>query len=192
MLGRNRSIDKLRAEVENEHRFDTTRKGYDKKAVNAYLEELESIHEQKLDNEHQKTIDSENRNKQLLEQINGLNEKIEELNKKLADREEMEQRVADSIMEPIREANRALTEEGKRKDIKILQLEKQIQAMRENAINYTNVLSTLDDKLSSMLNAKFEECNDIIETWKMQFERNNKELGMQIEIDSKLEAKVED
>ena len=52
------SIEQLRAGVENEHRFQTVFRGYDKKDVNEYLQEL-------ADN-YQRTIDDLNRKRTVM------------------------------------------------------------------------------------------------------------------------------
>ena len=48
------SIEQLRAGVENEHRFQTVFRGYDKKDVNEYLQELAENYQKTIDDLNQK------------------------------------------------------------------------------------------------------------------------------------------
>ncbi len=176
----NMTIEKLRAEVENEHRFKSVRRGYDKKVVNAYLEEMEEKHQQQLELEREKTKAVQNKNHQLMEQIDKMNEKIDILINKLENREATENAVVESMMNGLKETNNSLMEENTKKQMKIAELEAGIQAMKVEVMNYTEMLSALDKKLKDLLNEKINECNDVINAWEVQFEQTKNDIKNKI------------
>lgn len=176
----NMTIEKLRAEVENEHRFKSVRRGYDKKIVNAYLEEMEEKHQQQLELEREKTKVIQNKNQQLMEQIDKMNEKIDTLISKLENREATENAVVESMMNGLKETNSRLMEENSEKQVKIAELETRLQSMEAEVIDYTDMLSALDKKLKDLLNEKVNECSDVIAAWELQFEQTKNDIRNKI------------
>jgi DivIVA domain-containing protein len=171
------SIDRIRTEVENEHRFPTVRRrGYDKKSVNQYLEELEEQHSQELEKEQEKTNAALLKNEELLEQMEVMNVKLDELRAKIKNREATEESVAQSVVEGLKETNQRLTEENQRKQLKITELEEKINQISGDVSDYSHMLVLLDNKLKEMLKNKFIECEDIIVAWEQQFEKNSENI----------------
>lgn len=175
------TIERLRAEVENEHRFKSVRRGFDKKAVNAYLEDLEEKFRQQLVIEKNKTEAMQDKNQQLTDQIDKMNEKIDELQNKLENREATEKAVVESMMNKMKETNHQLMEENTKKQMKITELEECIGAMKAEVLNYTEMLSALDQKLKQLLAEKINECNDVIDAWEVQFEQTKNQIKEKIE-----------
>lgn len=175
------TIERLRAEVENEHRFKSVRRGFDKKAVNVYLENLEEKFRQQLSIEKNKTEAMQDKNQQLMDQIDKMNEKIDELQNKLENREATEKAVVESMMNKMKETNHQLMEENTRKQMKITELEERIGAMKAEVLNYTEMLSALDKKLKQLLAEKINECNDVIDAWEIQFEQTKNQIQEKID-----------
>lgn len=180
MEDRMMTIEKLRNEVENEHRFKSVRRGYDKKTVNVYLEELEIKHREQLESEEENTRAAQDKNRQLMEHIDKMKEQIAELQNKLDNREATERAVAESMLEGLKETNSKLTEENSTKQLRIAELEEQIKTMRADVDNYTNMLVVLDKKLKQMLDEKLSECYDVIDAWEVQFDNTSKEIKEKI------------
>ena len=177
----NMTIEKLRAEVENEHRFKSVLRGYDKKVVNAYLEEMEEKYQQQIELEREKAKVMQNKNEELTEQIDKMNEKIDGLINKLENREAAENAVVESMMNGLKETNSSLMEENSKKQMKIVELETSLQAMKVEVMNYTDMLSALDKKLKDLLNEKINECNDVINAWEIQFEQTKDDIRKKME-----------
>lgn len=175
------TIEKLRTEVENEHRFKSVRRGYDKKSVNAYLENLEEKHQHQLEMEREKTQAVQNKNQQLVDEIDKMNEKIGELQNKLENREATEKAVAESMLEGLKETNCQLMEENSKSQMKIAELEGNLRSIKAEVVNYTDMLSALDKKLKVLLNEKINECNNVIEAWETQFEQTKNDIIKKME-----------
>ena len=84
MSEENVSIEDLRSAVENEHRFATVLRGYDKKAVNTYLKEMEENYQQSLAEYDEKRVDIIKENELLNEKVEILNARIKDLNARLS------------------------------------------------------------------------------------------------------------
>lgn len=175
------TIEKLRTEVENEHRFKSVWHGYDKKTVNEYLENVERKHQQQIEIEKENAKTIQSKNEQLMAQIDELNEKMEILQNKLDNKEATEKAVVESMLNGLKETNNRLMEENSKKKMRIAELEETIQSMRTEVINYTDMLSALDKKLKELLNEKINECNDVIDAWETQFEQTKNDIKGKME-----------
>lgn len=172
----NMTIEKLRAKMENEHRFKSVRRGYDKKVVNAYLENMEQEHQREMELEREKTKIMQNRNEQLMGQIDKMNDKIDELISKLENRDATGNSVVESMLNSLKETNSKLTEETNKKQMRIVELEEKIQSMKAEAMNYIDMLSALNEKGKEQLNEKINECNNVIEDWESKFQQTKNDI----------------
>ena len=163
------TIENLRKDLENEHRFTSVWRGYNKKEVNDYLQNMENEQARRIEEERNSAKEEQERSKELILQIQKQNQKIQELQKKLDNRDATEKSVVQKMMDELKEANSKLMKENSRKQMEIANLEERITKMREDVTNYTAMLSALDKRLKELLNEKMDECNNIIDTWERQF-----------------------
>lgn len=170
------TIDSLRHELENENRFTVAWRGYSKKEVNNYLQDIQQKHVESVEEEQKKTKSEQSKNEQLMLQIEKMNERIEELQRKLENREATEKSVVQKMIDGLKETNSNLMDENSRKQIKIAELEDRMKTMQEDVINYTEMLEALDKRLKEMLNEKISQCNDVIDAWEIQFKKNKNNI----------------
>lgn len=163
------TIENLRKDLENEHRFTSVWRGYNKKEVNDYLQNMENEQARRIEEERNSAKEEQERSKELILQIQKQNQKIQELQKKLDNRDATEKSVVQKMMDELKENNSKLMKENSRKQMEIANLEERITKMREDVTNYTAMLSALDKRLKELLNEKMDECNNIIDTWERQF-----------------------
>ena len=163
------TIENLRKDLENEHRFTSVWRGYNKKEVNDYLQNMENEKARRIEEERNSAKEEQERSKELILQIQKQNQKIQELQKKLDNRDATEKSVVQKMMDELKETNSKLMKENSRKQMEIANLEERITKMREDVTNYTAMLSALDKRLKELLNEKMDECNNIIDTWERQF-----------------------
>lgn len=163
------TIENLRKDLENEHRFTSVWRGYNKKEVNDYLQNMENEQARRIEEERNSAKEEQERSKELILQIQKQNQKIQELQKKLDNRDATEKSVVQKMMDELKETNSKLMKENSRKQMEIANLEERITKMREDVTNYTAMLSALDKRLKELLNEKIDECNNIIDTWERQF-----------------------
>lgn len=163
------TIENLRKDLENEHRFTSVWRGYNKKEVNDYLQNMENEQARRIEEERNSAKEEQERSKELILQIQKQNQKIQELQKKLDNRDAIEKSVVQKMMDELKETNSKLMKENSRKQMEIANLEERITKMREDVTNYTAMLSALDKRLKELLNEKMDECNNIIDTWERQF-----------------------
>lgn len=163
------TIENLRKDLENEHRFTSVWRGYNKKEVNDYLQNMENEQARRIEEERNSAKEEQERSKELILQIQKQNQKIQELQKKLDNRDATEKSVVQKMMDELKETNSKLMKENSRKQMEIANLEERITKMREDVTNYTAMLSALDKRLKELLNEKMDECNNIIDTWERQF-----------------------
>lgn len=163
------TIENLRKDLENEHRFTSVWRGYNKKEVNDYLQNMENEQARRIEEERNSAKEEQERSKELILQIQKQNQKIQELQKKLDNRDATEKSVVQKMMDELKETNSKLMKENSRKQMEIANLEERITKMREDVTNYTAMLSALDKRLKELLNEKMDECNNIIDTWEQQF-----------------------
>lgn len=163
------TIENLRKDLENEHRFTSVWRGYNKKEVNDYLQNMENEQARRIEEERNSAKEEQERSKELILQIQKQNQKIQELQKKLDNRDTTEKSVVQKMMDELKETNSKLMKENSRKQMEIANLEERITKMREDVTNYTAMLSALDKRLKELLNEKIDECNNIIDTWERQF-----------------------
>ena len=163
------TIENLRKDLENEHRFTSVWRGYNKKEVNDYLQNMENEQARRIEEERNSAKEEQERSKELILQIQKQNQKIQELQKKLDNRDATEKSVVQKMMDELKETNSKLMKENSRKQMEIANLEERITTMRQDATDYTAMLSALDKRLKELLNEKMDECNNIIDTWKRQF-----------------------
>ena len=175
------TIEKLRAEVENEHRFKSVWRGYEKNAVNEYIKDMGKKHQKQLEEQQENFKATLSKNKQMVEQINKMNDKIDELQNKLQNREKTENSVVQNMINGLKETNSRLMEENGKKKMQIAKLEERIEAMREDVMNYTDMLAALDKRLKELLNEKISECNDVIDAWESQFEQTKNDIKTKME-----------
>ena len=170
------TIDSLRHELENENRFTVAWRGYSKKEVNNYLQDIQQKHVESVEEEQKKTKSEQSKNEQLMLQIEKMNERIEELQRKLENRDATEKSVVQKMIDGLKETNSNLMDESSRKQMKIAELEDRIKTMQEDVINYTEMLEALDKRLKEMLNEKISQCNDVIDAWEIQFKKNKNNI----------------
>ena len=163
------TIENLRKDLENEHRFTSVWRGYNKKEVNDYLQSMENEQARRIEEERNSAKEEQERSKELILQIQKQNQKIQELQKKLDNRDATEKSVVQKMMDELKETNSKLMKENSRKQMEIANFEERITKMREDVTNYTAMLSALDKRLKELLNEKMDECNNIIDTWERQF-----------------------
>ncbi|WP_301956096.1 DivIVA domain-containing protein [uncultured Eubacterium sp.] len=163
------TIENLRKDLENEHRFTSVWRGYNKKEVNDYLQNMENEQARRIEEERNSAKEEQERSKELILQIQKQNQKIQELQKKLDNRDATEKSVVQKMMDELKETNSKLMKENSRKQMEIANFEERITKMREDVTNYTAMLSALDKRLKELLNEKMDECNNIIDTWERQF-----------------------
>ena len=163
------TLENLRKYLENEHRFTSVWRGYNKKEVNDYLQNMENEQARRIEEERNSAKEEQERSKELILQIQKQNQKIQELQKKLDNRDATEKSVVQKMMDELKETNSKLMKENSRKQMEIANLEERITKMREDVTNYTAMLSALDKRLKELLNEKMDECNNIIDTWERQF-----------------------
>ena len=77
------TIENLRRKIENENRFSSAWRGYNKGEVNEYLQNIGENQAKQIEEERKKTNAEHDKNQQLLAQIQKMNSKIEELQKEL-------------------------------------------------------------------------------------------------------------
>ena len=155
------TIENLRKDLENKHRFTSVWRGYNKKEVNDYMQNMENEQARRIEEERNSVKEEQERSKELILQIQKQNQKIQELQKKLDNRDATEKSVVQKMMDELKETNSKL--------MKVANLEERITKMREDVTNYTAMLSALDKQLKELLNEKMDECNSIIDTWERQF-----------------------
>lgn len=163
------TIENLRKDLENKHRFTSVWRGYNKKEVNDYMQNMENEQARRIEEERNSVKEEQERSKELILQIQKQNQKIQELQKKLDNRDATEKSVVQKMMDELKETNSKLMKENSRKQMEIANLEERITKMREDVTNYTAMLSALDKQLKELLNEKMDECNNIIDTWERQF-----------------------
>lgn len=163
------TIENLKKDLENEHRFTSVWRGYNKKEVNDYLQNMENEQARRIEEERNSAKEEQERSKELILQIQKQNQKIQELQKKLDNRDATEKSVVQKMMDELKETNSKLMKENSRKQMEIANFEERITKMREDVTNYTAMLSALDKRLKELLNEKMDECNNIIDTWERQF-----------------------
>ncbi len=174
------TIDSLRHELENENRFAVVWRGYSKKEVNNYLQDIQQKHMESVEEERKKTKSEQSKNEQLMLQIDKMNERIEELQRKLENRDATEKSVVQKMIDGLKETNSNLMDESSRKQMKIAELEDRIKTMQEDVINYTEMLEALDKRLKEMLNEKISQCNDVIDAWEIQFKKTKNNIKEKI------------
>lgn len=175
------TIKNLRRKIENENRFSSAWRGYNKGEVNEYLQNIGENQAKQIEEERKKTNAEHDKNQQLLAQIQKMNSKIEELQNKLENRDEAEKSVVQKMMDSLKETNSSLMEENSRKKMEIARLEERIETMKSDVINYTEMLAALDKQLKEVLNGKISECNDLIDTWERQFEQTKEGIKEKME-----------
>ncbi len=163
------TIENLRKDLENKHRFTSVWRGYNQKEVNDYMQNMENEQARRIEEERNSVKEEQERSKELILQIQKQNQKIQELQKKLDNRDATEKSVVQKMMDELKETNSKLMKENSRKQMEIANLEERITKMREDVTNYTAMLSALDKQLKELLNEKMDECNSIIDTWERQF-----------------------
>ena len=151
------TIENLRKDLENEHRFTSVWRGYNKKEVNDYLQNMENEQARRIEEERNSAKEEQERSKELILQIQKQNQKIQELQKKLDNRDATEKSVVQKMMDELKETNSKLMKENSRKQMEIANLEERITKMREDVTNYTAMLSALDKQLKELLNEKMDE-----------------------------------
>ena len=109
------TIENLRRKIENENRFSSAWRGYNKGEVNEYLQNIGANQAKQIEEERKKTKAEHDKNQQLLAQIQKMNSKIEELQNKLEIRDEAEKSVVQKMMDSLKETNSSLMEENSRK-----------------------------------------------------------------------------
>ena len=147
------TIENLRKDLENEHRFTSVWRGYNKKEVNDYLQNMENEQARRIEEERNSAKEEQERSKELILQIQKQNQKMQELQKKLDNRDATEKSVVQKMMDELKETNSKLMKENSRKQMEIANLEERITKMREDVTNYTAMLSALDKQLKELLNA---------------------------------------
>lgn len=175
------TIETIREEVENEHRFKSVWRGYEKNAVNEYIKDLEEKQKQQIEVEQEKAKAILSKNQQMIKQIDEMNVQIDELREKLKKREATENSVVQKMIHSLKETNSKLMEENSNKKMQIAALEERMEAMREDVVNYSNMLSALDKRLKELLNEKISECNDVIDAWEAQFEQTTNDIKTKME-----------
>ena len=140
------TIENLRKDLENEHRFTSVWRGYNKKEVNDYLQNMENEQARRIEEERNSAKEEQERSKELILQIQKQNQKIQELQKKLDNRDATEKSVVQKMMDELKETNSKLMKENSRKQMEIANLEERITKMREDVTNYTAMLSALDKR----------------------------------------------
>lgn len=163
------TIENLRKDLENEHRFTSALRGYNKKEVNEYLQNIENEQLNRLEEERNRIREEQDRSKELIQQIQKQNQKIQELQKKIDNRDATEKSVAQKMIDELKDTNSKLMAENSRKQMEIANLQERIEKMREDVTNYTSMLTALDKRLKEMLNEKMDQCNGIIDAWERQF-----------------------
>lgn len=175
------TIETIREEVENEHRFKSVWRGYEKNAVNEYIKDLEEKQKQQIEVEQEKAKAILSKNQQMIKQIDEMNVRIDELREKLKKREATENSVVQKMIHSLKETNSKLMEENSNKKMQIAALEERMEAMRGDVVNYSNMLSALDKRLKELLNEKISECNDVIDAWEAQFEQTTNDIKTKME-----------
>ena len=102
------TIENLRKDLENEHRFTSVWRGYNKKEVNDYLQNMENEQARRIEEERNSAKEEQERSKELILQIQKQNQKIQELQKKLDNRDATEKSVVQKMMDELKETNSKL------------------------------------------------------------------------------------
>ena len=160
------TIENLR-KSENKHRFTSVWRGYNKKEVNDYMQNMENEQARRIEEERNSV--KEDGKKQRINFADSKTNRRRQEFKKLDNREATEKSVVQKMMDELKETNSKLMKENSRKQMEIANLEEQYTKMREDVTNYTAMLSALDKQLKELLNEKMDECNSIIDTWERQF-----------------------
>ena len=72
------TIENLRKDLENEHRFTSVWRGYNKKEVNDYLQNMENEQARRIEEERNSAKEEQERSKELILQIQKQNQKIQD------------------------------------------------------------------------------------------------------------------
>ena len=75
------TIENLRKDLENKHRFTSVWREYDKKEVNDYMQNMENEQARRIEEERNCVNEEQERSKELILQIQKQNQKIQELQK---------------------------------------------------------------------------------------------------------------
>lgn len=180
MSEENVSIEDLRSAVENEHRFPTTFQGFSKKAVNAYLKDLEEEYKQSLVEYDEKRLDIMKENEKLNEKVEILNARINELNARLDEKRENDEKIRQAVMSEMSVKANQLKSEKRELELKLTEAEKELADLKSDIKEAVVGLDGMSAKLEKMLKEKLSECTDIIRVWETQHEAVVREVENQI------------
>ncbi len=168
MSEENVSIEDLRSAVENEHRFATVLRGYDKKAVNTYLKEMEENYQQSLAEYDEKRVDIIKENELLNEKVEILNARIKDLNARLDAKRDNDEKIRQTVMAEMSVKTNQIKSEKREVELKLTETEKELENFKADVKEATGELNGMSEKLEKLLREKFDECAEIIKTWDTQ------------------------
>ncbi len=174
------SIEDLRSAVENEHRFPTAFKGFDKKAVNTYLKEIEENYKQSLIEYDEKRVDIIKENEQLSEKIELLNARIKDLNARHDAKRENDEKIRQQVKDEMSVKANQLKTEKRELELKLTETEKELADLKADIKEASEGLGGMSAELEKQLSEKFAECTDIIKAWETQHNAAVKEVENQI------------
>ena len=161
------AVERLRADLEQEHRFKTSLQGYEKSGVNAYLDKLTEDFAAAAD-------EMEAECARLREENAGLYRRLAEQESELSEararaRSGEESGMRESVLEDLRAANQGLQNENRRRQVEITELKEKMNDLRARGQESADSLARLNDRLHDMLLQKLGECDGILGAWRDQF-----------------------
>ena len=114
------TIENLRKDLENKHRFTSVWRGYNKKEVNDYMQNMENEQARRIEEERNSVKEEQERSKELILQIQKQNsENSRSYRKNLDNRDATEKSVVQKMMDELKETNSKLMKENSRKQMEI-------------------------------------------------------------------------
>ena len=182
------SLEKLREGIEQEVRFKTSMRGYDKQAVNEFIAEAAKSHSTEIEELKAEC-------KRLTEENSIFKESLAKLEKTEQDIRSEERRnhqaeldIREGLVDRLRSENERLGEENHRLQLELADLQEKLRENSSRFLRGGDELSSLNGRLFSLLTDKFSEISSLSAAWQKECEETLRSLAGSINTAENAEA----
>ena len=162
-------INALRASIEREHMFKTSIKGFNKREVQDYLDNLSEQYRKTLREQSEELARVRKENEQLCATIEEQKERLVSALAEERRKVRAELDLQEGLLENLRERNSSLMAENQAQQLRIASLTDRNNYLHTVISDRSTQLDTLGDRLSALLNGKIVEFGEVIEVWKKEY-----------------------
>ena len=163
------SVEGLRSSIEQKERFPTAFGGFQKKAVNEYLERLNKDYGKAINTLVLDVQRKTEENNVLQNRLSMLMNSEDEIRADERKKHEAELGIQQGLVDSLRETNDRLMEENREQQLEISRLRQQLSEVSRSVSDGGNSLLSLKDSLRKMLSGKLTECEGLLSVWEKEY-----------------------